>query len=186
MIIVRRIISNLLILTGIALFLFGGYLVWERNTPRRISFDTPPPAQKGSLVDAKVLPQGKPVIIKVPSIDKELAIIPSRIVNKYWESTKIGVSYLETSPIPGEVGNSILWGHNYPNLLKDLTKVEVGDEITIVFENGGEKKFEVHFTQEVGPNQSSILNPTEDNRITLYTCSGFLDSKRFVVTALLK
>jgi len=182
----RKILSNLFIVLGIFLFIFGGYLVWERNAPQRISFDSPPLEQKGSLVDAKVLPEGKPVRIKMPSIHKELAIIPSRIVDNRWESTKKGVSYLETSPIPGEVGNSILWGHNYPNLLKDLTKVEVGDEITIVFENGGEKIFIVHFTQEVGPNQSSILNPTEDNRITLYTCSGFLDSKRFVVTALLK
>lgn len=182
----RRHFSNILIISGIILFIIGIYLVWERNTPKRVSFDTPPPPQEGNLIGIKSLPQGKPVVIKLPSIEKELAIIPSKIVDKRWESTKEGVSYLETSPIPGELGNSIIYGHNYPNLLKNLTDVKVGDEVTIVFENGVEKKFEVHFTQEVGPNQSSILNPTGDRRITLYTCSGFLDSKRFVVTALLK
>ena len=61
--------------------------------------------------------------------------------------------------------------------------MKVGDEIKIVYDGGAEKSFEVFFTQVVGPNQSSILNPTEDRRITLYTCSGFLDQARFVVVA---
>lgn len=182
----RKLFSNIFILLGIALFAVGAYFVWERNSPSRISFNSPPPPQKGSLVEGAVTAGGRPVAIKIPSINKELEIVPAEIINNRWESTKKGVSYLATSPIPGETGNSILYGHNYPNILKDLTKVKVGDEITIVFENGGERKFEVHFTQEVGPNQSSILNPTDDKRITLYTCSGFFDSKRFVVTALLK
>jgi LPXTG-site transpeptidase (sortase) family protein len=138
------------------------------------------------LIEGTIPASGKPDVIKIPSIEKELKIIPSKVVNNRWESTKKGVSYLETSPIPSEIGNSIIYGHNYPNLLKDLTKVKVGDEIAIVFENGGEKKFDVIFTQEVRPDQSTILNSTSDRRITLYTCSGFLDSKRFVITAILK
>ncbi len=182
----RKFLSNFLILLGLILFAVGLYFVWERNSDKRVSFDSPPPVQKGSLVEAGTLPSGRPVGIRIPSINKELAIVPSKIVNNHWESTKNGVSYLSTSPVPGELGNSILYGHNYPNLLKNLTEVKVGDEISIVYENGGEKKFEVHFTQEVGPNQSSILDPTNDKRITLYTCSGFFDSKRFVVTAILK
>jgi len=186
MIIMRRFFSIIFILFGIVLFSVGLYFVWERNSSSRVSFNTPPPPQKGSLIEGIVTAEGRPVYMKIPSINKELAVIPSEIVNNRWESTKKGVSYLATSPIPGELGNSVLYGHNYPNLLKDLTKVKVGDEITIVFENGGERKFDVYFTQEVGPNQSSILNPTDDKRITLYTCSGFFDSKRFVVSAFLK
>jgi len=182
----KKLFSNLLILTGLILFAFGIYLVWERVSPQRVSFESPPPAQEGSLMAGSLSVEGKPKVIKIPSIQKELDIIPSQIVGNRWEDTKRGVSYLATSPIPGEVGNSVLYGHNYPNLLKDLTKVKTGDEIIIVFENGGERKFIVNFTQEVGANQSSILNPTEDKRITLYTCSGFLDSKRFVVTAILE
>ena len=182
----KRKFANLLILGGLILLFVGAYLVWERNSPRRVSFDTPPPPQSTNLISWNPSAEGRPVGIKIPSIDRELPIVPSKINNNVWETTKIGVSYLSTSPVPGEIGNSVLYGHNYPNLLKDLTKVKVGDEIVIIFENGGEKKFEVRFTQEVGPNQSSILNPTDDRRITLYTCSGFLDSKRFVVTAFLK
>jgi LPXTG-site transpeptidase (sortase) family protein len=182
----KKLLSAIFILTVSALLIFGIYLVWERNSPQRISFDNPPLPQKGSIVEGKVTAFGKPVLIKIPAIDIELQIIPSKIVNNQWESTKKGVSYLETSPIPGELGNSIIYGHNYPNLLKDLTKVKVGDEISVVFENGGERKFEVIFTQEVGPDQSTILNATGDRRVTIYTCSGFLDSKRFVVTTILK
>ncbi|KKR11401.1 MAG: Sortase family protein [Candidatus Woesebacteria bacterium GW2011_GWA1_39_21] len=182
----RKFLSKFLIFSGVCLFAFGGYLVWERNSPRRVSFNSPPPEQKGSLIEGINSAGVAPKIIKIPSIGKELEIFPAKINNGYWESTKKGVSYLITSPVPGEVGNSIIYGHNYPNLLKDLTKVKVGDEIKIVYDGGAEKSFEVFFTQVVGPNQSSILNPTEDRRITLYTCSGFFDSKRFVATAILK
>lgn len=180
----RKLISTILIVIGISLFVFGGYLVWERNSPKSVSFTTPPPVQKGSLVE-NVTELGQPKVLKIPSINKELQIYPSQIVNNHWQSTKLGVSYLSTSPIPGEVGNSILYGHNFPSLLKDLPKVKVGDEITIVYENGDERKFTVQFTQTVGPDQSSILDSSGDRRITLYTCTGFLDTKRFVVTALL-
>lgn len=182
----RKFLSYLFILSGISFLFFGIYLVWERNSPQRVSFERSPQPQKGSLFEGNISASGKPIFIKIPSIAKELQIVPSKIVNNRWESTKIGVSYLETSPIPGEIGNSIIYGHNYPNLLKQLTKVKVGDEILIIFENGADRKFEVTYTQEVGPNQSSILNPTTDRRLTLYTCSGFLDSRRFVVTAMLK
>jgi len=182
----EKIISKYFILSGLILLIFGIYLVWKGNSQQSLSFNSPPQLQEGSSVDGNITVSIKPVLIKIPSIDKELQIMPSKIVNNSWESTKKGVSYLETSPIPGEMGNSIIYGHNYPNLLKNLTQVKVGDEIAIVFENGVEKKFEVMFTQEVGPNQSTILNATGDRRVTLYTCSGFLDSKRFVVTAILK
>jgi LPXTG-site transpeptidase (sortase) family protein len=182
----KNIFSIFFILAGLALLIFGIYLVWERNSPQRISFESPPLPQEGSIVEGKIAAFGRPMLIKIPSIDKELQIIPSKIVNDQWESTKKGVSHLDTSPIPGEIGNSIIYGHNYSNILKDLTKVKVGDEISIVFENGGERKFEVIFTQEVRPDQSTILNPTGDRRVTIYTCSGFLDSKRFVVTTILK
>ena len=51
--------------------------------------------------------------------------------------------------------------------------------------NGEERNFLVEYTSVVDPNQTYILSQTKDKGITLYTCTGFLDTKRFVVTATL-
>ena len=116
----------------------------------------------------------------------DLEIIPSKITNNTWEATSQGVSHLSSSPIPGEKGNSILYGHNWTNLLGNLTKIKPGAEINIILKNREKKIFIVEYVSIVGPNDTQILADTDDTRITLYTCTGFLDSKRFVVTALLK
>ena len=37
--------------------------------------------------------------------------------------------------------------------------------------------------KEVKPNAVEILESADDSRLTIYTCSGFLDTARFVVVA---
>ena len=86
-------------------------------------------------------------------------------------------------PNPWEFGNSILYSHNWSSLLGPLTKAKPGQKIIITFDNGRKEKFVVEHTQEVGPDNTEILSQTEDSRLTLHTCSGFLDTKRFFVTA---
>ena len=41
--------------------------------------------------------------------------------------------------------------------------------------------YEVTEIKEVLPNETEVIAETEDERITLYTCSGFNDSKRIIV-----
>jgi len=48
---------------------------------------------------------------------------------------------------------------------------------------GEEETFIVKESYSVTPDQSHILTQTADVRLTLYTCDGFLDLKRFVVIA---
>ena len=94
-----------------------------------------------------------------------------------------GLSYLSSSPIPGEWGNSILYGHNWPNLFGPLKKIQKGDPVEVELSSGQTRTFEVVMTDTVTPNQTHILSKTDDVRLTLYTCTGFLDRNRFVVTA---
>ncbi|MBI2028304.1 MAG: sortase [Candidatus Levybacteria bacterium] len=116
----------------------------------------------------------------------DLEIFPAKIVNNRWEITAQGVSYLSSSPLPGEKGNSVLYGHNWTNILGNLIKIKPGEEIVIVSNRNNKRTFVVEHISVVDPENTQILANTSDRRITLYTCSGFLDSKRFVVTALLK
>ncbi|OGM25934.1 hypothetical protein A2627_02300 [Candidatus Woesebacteria bacterium RIFCSPHIGHO2_01_FULL_39_28] len=173
-----KVVSNIFIAFGLVLLLFVGYKVWEENNPARLSFD--------SFYPLSVPQEFNLESIEIPSISINLPIFPSKIENGRWESTKKGVSYLLTSPTPGEVGNSILYGHDFPNLLGNLPKIKPGDEIFVRYKNANPKKFIVEYTQVVSPKDSSVLNQTQDSRITLYTCTGFLDSKRFIAVALFK
>lgn len=125
----------------------------------------------------------KAVGIIINKINVSLPLYDASIRNGVWEASTLGVSHLDSTPVPGNPGNSVLYGHNWPNLLGGLLDISPGDTITIYYDNGATEDFRVQLTQEVSPTQVSVLDQTEETRITVYTCSGFLDSKRFVVIA---
>ena len=168
-----------LVVLGFLLVLFGAYLVTERYSPRKLEFEN---LSTNAIVSSEHLP----VRIVISSLQIDSGIYPAKINSGNWESTTKGISYLSSSPTPGSGGNSILYGHNFPSILGNLTKIKPGDKIVITMNDGERKVFTVKFTSVVDPTQTHILNQTKDNRITLYTCTGFLDSKRFVATAILQ
>lgn len=164
---------------GISLIIFGSFLVFQRNNPDRIAFAKNETSEVSILSSNTSLPSS----LVIDKLNINLPIITSEIKNGKWEVNNSGVSYLLSSPIPGNKGNSVMYGHNWSNLLGKLINIKIGDEIIIKYEDESVKKFKVILIQEVNPSDTSILNNTNDSRITLYTCSGFLDSKRFVVVA---
>lgn len=161
---------------SVCCFLISGFLIWQRYyNPNRLSFAfTPPPAES----KLKFWPQR----ITIPELKIDLPVIPSTINNGVWSTTHLGVSYLATSTRPGEIGNSIFYGHNWPNLLGKLHDLSPGHTI-IVTGQGETKTFWVAKTQIVTPSQISVLASGPFPQLTLYTCYGFADTKRFVVTA---
>lgn len=172
-------VSRVLILFGLLTLLFGVYLVFERYNPKRLEFN--------NIEFQTINAQDRfPKEIIIPALKIQLAVYPAQIKNKRWEATAKGISYLVTSSVPGEQGNSILYGHNWSSLLGSLPKIKPGDKIIVKLDDNQTKTFVVKYTSIVSPDQTDILKDTSDSRITLYTCVGFLDSKRFVVTALLK
>lgn len=171
-----QVLSKITILVGVVFIFYGCVLLWERNNPSRLSFNNYSPKINYS-------PRFYPVSIEIPAVSIKTAIIPSNLNNKQWETTKDGVSYLLSSPIPGTTGNSILYGHNWPTILGKLEQVKTGQTITITNSNGVRNTFLVESIAIVTPDQIHVLAASNDVRITLYTCTGFLDSKRLVVTA---
>lgn len=171
--------ANLLLVSGFLGLLVGSYFIYQRQNPSRLKFENYPVVQASFENSAEKSPTG----IKIESAQISLPVIKSEIRNNKWDATIEGVSYLKSSPLPGAQGNSILYGHNWASLLGNLKKVKPGDQIEISYSDQSSKKFLVEYLVEVKPDDTSILNNSSDSRITLYTCSGFLDSKRFVVVA---
>jgi LPXTG-site transpeptidase (sortase) family protein len=171
-------LSRLLKLGGILCLLYASFLLFQHYNPNRLSFSYEK-AQKPALT-AKNNP---PVALVVPGLHINLPIVPTSLKGNEWETTDKGVSYLVNSPVPGEKGNSIMYGHNWTSLLGNLVHIKSGQELTVLFTDGSTKKFTVQYIGVVSPSQSSILKNTSDQRLTIYTCTGFLDTKRFVVVA---
>lgn len=171
--------ANLLFIIGFVSFMFGSFLLYQRYNPQNLSFNISPV----QAVENNETLEVKPIGIKINSLNLSLPVIPSEIKNNEWEATTKGVSYLTSSVTPGETGNSILYGHNWASLLGNLRKVKPGEKIAIIYSDGSVKEFLIEYAIEVKPDNGDILQNSSDSRITLYTCSGFLDSKRLVVVA---
>lgn len=174
--------SRFFLLFGFLCLFLAGYLFWQRNNPYRLSFDL---EEKNQIAVQTATESASLNQITIPDLKIDLAIYPAVRKEKGWDSTTKGVSYLTSSPLPGEIGNSILYGHNWRNLLGSLTRAKPGQKIQIIFDDGTQKTFIIDTTTIVTPDQTSVLNQTKDRRITIYTCTGFLDRKRFVAVAIL-
>ncbi len=156
--------------------------MWLRTSPTRLNFDTTYAQNQSVAAESKAVPTR----LIIGDVKVDLPVYAASVVNNQWQTTTKGVSYLRSSPVPGEKGNSIIYGHNWLNLLGPLTAVRPGEKIEVDFSDNSHKTFVVEYTSIVNPNDASILAPSKDKRITLYTCTGFLDSKRFVAVATLQ
>ena len=176
-----RSLSKFFFLLGVLLIFSSAYLVWQRYTPTRLSFDTTAIGQgpRISLLNS-------PSRIRIERLKIDLPIIGTTLEQGKWQATDRGVSYLLSTPLPGEIGNSVLYGHNWPNLLGRLVRITPGDLIEIQLSDGSLRRFRVAYTTTVTPDQTHILAQTDDTRLTVYTCTGFLDRQRFVATAILE
>jgi len=180
----KRFLSTLLIIFGISWVILGDYYYWIQHSPTSLAFSNY--SVKNSNVKTNSKSDEKkslPVSITISDLNISLPIIPAKVENDNWEMSYAGASYLTSSPIPGENGNSVIYAHNWTKLFGNLIDAKEGQDITISYADGTQKRFVIKSTSTVDPTESYVLGQTKDQRITLYTCTGFLDTKRFVAVA---
>lgn len=172
----KKLFSSLFLAIGAFFLLFGFYLSYIRYSPKSLAFET-------TRTEISQNHTSLPKILKIESAQIALPIFPSKITNNNWETTPNGISFLTQSAIPGKTGNSVFYGHNWSSVLGRLTKVKPGDTIEITMDTGKKYMYEVEYVATVDPTQTSVIENVGDTRVTIYTCTGFLDTKRFVVVA---
>lgn len=134
------------------------------------------------IVEVKVENRDLPVHINIPwKVDVD--VVPSIIEDNRWSIAENAASVLVQSALPGEKGNVIVYGHNKREILGNIRAMKKGEIITLVTQLGKEYKYEAREIIEVSPTQTSYLEASSEEVLTLYTCSGLLDSKRFIVRA---
>ena len=163
---------------SLLLVILGSFLILK-SAGDKIIFAT-------SSKTAEVQPQNqigqKPIKLYIPQMSRILYVSDGYVEGDRWAISPTGVSYLTSSALPGK-GNTVIYGHNTADILGGMWRVHQGDYIYVVLENGDFVKYQVFEEKEIDPTQVDILNQTDDSRLTLYTCSGFLDTARFVVVA---
>lgn len=174
--------------TGLAFLLIGIFFlatfsfleIYQEMEKRAFSFAGMPDLEIKSEED------NYPEKILISSLEINLTVSPAKALDDKWEISETGASYLLGSGVPGEKGNVVIYGHNKKKLFGPISWLKKGAEI--VLENRQDETFSylVEETKIVKPDQIEVLLPTEDARLTLYTCFGLLDSKRLVVVAKLK
>lgn len=168
------------LILGLLLLSAGLFLVLYSNIDK---FKFSPNEQSVISSPAFDSSQEAPVKIYIPKIGRFLPIEAGKVVENRWEVSERGVSYLTSTPAPGQLGNTVMYGHNRDAILGRMQNLVSGDKIYVLGDKGTIYKYTVFETKEITPQQVEILNQTEDKRLTVYTCSGFLDQSRFVVVA---
>ncbi|MCL4339046.1 sortase [Patescibacteria group bacterium] len=126
--------------------------------------------------------QYTPLRIVIPSVDIDLAVKEAKVVNGYWEVFPSGAGWGEGSGYPGEKGNQVIFAHARQGMFLPLKNVKDGEDV-YVFTSDKWYQYKIDNIQEVLPSQTEVIAPTKDEVLTLYTCTGFADSKRLIVTA---
>lgn len=177
----RNFLAQMLIVCGIIFLTLAGYLIIERYVPKTTQKSYAKAIVKNQTKDES----RSPVRVIIDDLNIDLPIFSAEINNGQWQTTSEGASYLASSPLPGNLGNSVIYAHNWYSLFGKLVNAKPKENIKIFFKDGISKDFTIAYTAIVPANQTHIIDPSYDRRITLYTCTGFLDSQRFVVVAIL-
>lgn len=175
----QHFVARLFLFTSLLCFVLFCMLLYQRYRPNPLGF-------QGAVFTRELSETytAKPVRLAIPRLGIDLPVFGSEVNGTTWQTHENGVSYLKSTPLPGTVGNSVLYGHNWPNLLGPIRYSKVSDKIIVSYADGQTVSFVVAYIATVSPEQVKILENSKDSRLTIYTCTGFLDSKRFVVTAL--
>lgn len=80
----------------------------------------------------------------------------------------LGPGHLESTPAPGENGNSVISAHR-DTFFRHIYELQKGDEV-LVQRNGKTFKYVVLSKRIVQPTDYSVVDATKDARLTLITC----------------
>lgn len=169
--------KNLLIVSLLISVLLMGSGFFLSYRDRILSFAVTPPAV------TMIKRQPPPVVIKIPSLNIDLSLTAGWINNGVWQLSRTTPLHLATSAHPGENGNIVIYGHNKKSLFGKLKQLKINDTVQLESADGSLHVYRIILIKTVKPNEIEAVLPTATQTLTLYTCAGFLDTKRLIVQA---
>lgn len=167
--------SGLLVIIG-ALIMIGSSIIYKANGQLPVTSSLP------TIDQSTFNPAFVPVQVTISSII-DVPIVVGDYVDDTWTDSKTEAIYYAGSATPMAGGNTIIYAHNTANLFGKLKQVEVGDVVALRLSDGNIRQYQVKSVDVVDPSNVEPLQPSLTEKLTLYTCAGFLDSQRLVVVA---
>jgi len=193
---VRRWVAGLLVLAGAAMLAWSAALVIDARLSQdgaRQSLERATRAQSsaaphdviGALRPATAIPiaaRGSPIAeLLIPRVRLSSIVLHGSDAR----TLRRGPGHLETTPLPGERGNVAIAGHR-DTFFRQLRDVKVGDDIFVNTPRGA-FHYRITSARVVNARDVSVLEPTDDEVLTLVTCYPFWvlgpAPDRFVVRA---
>ncbi len=161
-----------------------------------------PDAGQALSVPGMPQPSPAPAATATPTVDPALLLpvrlrIPVMFLDSPVHEVTVNLGTWEVSPMqighhygtanPGETGNVALAGHRDINsaLFRELDRLKPGDEV-FVSNSLREYRYIVKESFIVNPDHTEVMDPTDDKRVTLITCTPIgLATQRLIVTAFL-
>lgn len=128
-----------------------------------------------------------PVRLRIPVMFLDSPVREVKVNMGVWQVAPMDVGHHIGTANPGEVGNMVLAAHRDINsaLFRELDRLQPGDEV-FVSNSLREYRYVVTDSFVVNPDQTEVMAPTNDKRVTLITCTPIgLDTQRLIVTAIL-
>jgi LPXTG-site transpeptidase (sortase) family protein len=123
---------------------------------------------------------GRPTWLSIPRIRVDSRVSPVRMVGGEYQVPAWDVGYHADSAEPGELGNSVFNGHlttiNAGRVFARLRELRPNDAV-YVYTATHRLDWVVTEVRTVPNTDDSFVDPTEDIRITLYTCAGQWDPR---------
>lgn len=166
----------LLLVLGATFILFGIYnkLQYQKSLSFSKNFAVVNTVKKHRYI---------PTAINITKLNLTLPIKQTNIKDGVWEINPDGASHLKTSGYPLEKSPIIVYAHNKKSQFGLLKELEVGDFVSVKTNKKEEFFYKVNNIQTINPSDIEVLKKIKDNQLVLYTCIGFADSKRLLVSA---
>jgi LPXTG-site transpeptidase (sortase) family protein len=185
------------LISGIVLIVFAFTLPKSSPTALTTSSITPSPTgvvasfatepvtiDRGLLKDRSKQEATKapPERILIPDLGLDVPVKTAEIVKGYWEVFPDSAGFGLGSAYPDENGNQVIFAHAREGLFLPLKKAKEGQKILVLTRDKW-YSYEITGIKSVSPDDTDVIAPSDTAVLTLYTCTGFADSKRLIVTA---
>src|SRR3989338_1348336 len=127
-------------------------------------------------------PKQSPTRIVISALNINIPVKDANIISGFWEVFPDSAGFGLGSAYPEEAGNTVIFAHARQGLFLPLKDIRAGENI-LVLTSAAWYSYTVREIKEVLPSQTEVIAPTAESILTLYTCSGYADSKRLIVTA---
>jgi LPXTG-site transpeptidase (sortase) family protein len=144
-------------------------------------------------------PPGYAVRLAIPAIKLDTPVQQGGIVedaegNPVWQTVPfVAVHYGDLTALVGQASNAVIAGHvvtlNEGNVFRFLYQLDIDDQIQVWDDHERERDYRVAEVKLVAPSDTSVMDSTPDETLTLITCGGTFDpikrefSDRLIVVA---